>query len=176
MKETKNIFDQNFDGLNTTMAPVLIGMLSGFIGGNISSCKLQDLINRKQYINYIILFLMIYVGQSWNSENPMHPVHKLMLSVLLMLYFVMIMRNNYIAIIIGIVLLILSNEMKNYRDYLGTHNLETDVDKLKKLEDMQKMCEMFGLIAFGIGFVVNVIIKMKGGNFNVLRHLFGKCD
>ena len=176
MKQTKDVFDINFDGLNTTMAPVLIGMLSGFIGGNISSCKLQDLINRKQYLNYIILFLMIYVGQGWNSQRPMHPVHKLMLSVLLMFYFIMIMRNNYIAIIIGTVLLILSNEIKNYRDYLAEHNLETDSKKRKSLKDMQKMCEMFGLIAFGIGFVVNVVIKMKGGNFNVFRHLFGKCD
>lgn len=176
MKQTKHIFDQNFDGLNTTMGPMLVAVLSGFIGGNISSCKLQDIINRKQYINYIILFLMIFVLQGWNSSLPMHPLHKVMLSVLLMLYFTVIMRNNYIAIIVGGVLLLLSNEMKEYKKYLADNVLETDAKKLKDIEDRQKMLELVGLIVIGLGFVINIVMKMKGGNFNVIRHLFGKCN
>lgn len=178
MKLTKSSFDENFKQMNTTMANLLVGTLAGFIGGNISSCKLQDIINKKQYVNYIILFAMIYVLQGWKGgDNALHPVHKLILSLLAMLYFIMIMRNNYIAIVIGVVLLLVSHEIKYYLDYVDNNDKVNMTDKEQELaENIQKMCEIGGLAAFGVGFIVNFIIKSKSGNFNVLKHLFGKCE
>ncbi len=179
MKLTKHSFDKNFKEMNTTMANILIGTLAGFIGGNISSCKLQDLINKKQYINYLILFAMIYILQSWQGDKSMHPIHKLMLTLLAMLYFVMIMRNNYIAIIIGTLLLFVAYEINYYLKYLESNEelKEKISEKEKKtLRKIRDICQLGGLISFGIGFVVNFIIKSRGDNFNVFKHLFGKCD
>ncbi len=177
MKETKEVFDMNVKNMNTTMATVLVGTLSGFIGGNITSCKLQDLINKKQYINYLILFFVIFVTQGWQGDKPPHPVHKLLLTLLVMLYFVMIMRNNYIAIIIGFSLLLAANEIKSYRNYVNTTpTIDFKKDEEKKLKNIQKICETLGLTSFGIGFVVNFAMKTKNPGFNVIKHLFGKCE
>ena len=180
MKLTKHSFEKNFKEMNTTMANILIGTLAGFIGGNISSCKLQDLINKKQYINYLILFAMIYILQGWQTgDNSVHPIHKLMLTLLAMLYFVVIMRNNYIAIIVGVLLLFIAYEINYYLKYIeandAVRNKITPEEK-KTLEKIRDMCQLGGLVAFGAGFVVNFVIKAKGGDFNILRHLFGKID
>jgi hypothetical protein len=175
LKQTKENFTENFKNMNTTMFSLLVGMLSGFIGGNISSCKLQDIINKKQYINYLILFFMIYFLTSWSGDKPMHPLHQLIASVLVLLYFTMIMRNNYIAIIVGFMLLLLSHQAKQYLDFIEKNNLVVSAKQKKNLKNIHKYCNTLGLVAFSAGFIVNIVMKMKGGDFNVIKHMFGRC-
>lgn len=175
-------FNKAFENLNSTLFIMFLGTVGGFIGGNITSCAIQKIIKDKVWVSHIILLLIIYFTSSFTG-NGMHPIHTGILTIALYVLFTVIMKNNYITLILGMTLFLISYQIEKYLEYLEKKEMfifnKEILNDPVKLNNLKKYIQYTGLSIFVIGFVMYLVKQMKdkGSQFNFGKFLFGtgKC-
>ena len=189
-KLNDKMFKEAMQNLNSTLFIMFLGTIGGFIGGNITSCALQKIIQDKVWVSHVIFLLIIYFTSSFTGGG-MHPIHTAILTVILYLLFTIIMKNHYIALLLGMFLFLLSYQVEKYIEYLekNPEQYKTEIppttpsaglfESPEKLRKLKVNLQYVGVSVFVIGFVVYLLKQMKdkGSQFNFGKFLFGtgKC-
>ena len=174
-KDQQKLFD--------TLFLLFLGTIGGSIGGGITSCKIQKIINDSVIVKQIIFFVIIYFTNSFVIESN-NTIDNLKNSLLLFTIFVILMKSNYKSTIIVILLLFINKLLSQKKESLKTDlekdatnsDLQQKIDKLNTTIDSLLYIAALVMLA---GFVQYYIEKRNeyGDSFNIITFLLGsnKC-
>ena len=117
-------------------------MAGGFIG-DIFGCASKRILSLNIYAKHIVFICLIYFTIDFSSEDNMHPINILKLTVELWIFYLMVIRMNiYFTVLVGLLLFLLYvvDEFYEYviQEELKIH-LDTINDDDKKKEEEKKL-------------------------------------
>ena len=189
---------ENQGKLFDTLFLLFLGTLGGFIGGGITSCKIQKIIKDSIVVKHILFLIIIFFTDSFVDANKSTLI-VLRNTLILYIIFIVLMKNNYKSIFIIIVVLfinkIISKEVSILKGSLGKEGYQDEEEedeedeedentnvvkqKIGYLNNISQVLLYVAAIAMVIGFVLYYLEKREeyGKTFNNITFLLGsnKC-
>lgn len=172
----EKVFKDSFKQINTTLFLLFMATIGGFIGGNITSCAIQKIIQNKVWVSHLIFLIILYFTSSYSGET-MSIKHNALLTLCLYAIFTIVMKNYYITLVLGMCLLLGSYMVEREIKYQKSKG--SDTKNIKNLEKLKNYLDYAAFSTLSIGFIVYLMKQMrdKGSQFNFLKFFFGtgKC-
>jgi len=179
-----------FENINITQLSSLVSQLSIFLfiiagnyAGDLYSCGLRHLFNEYMILKHIIgFFIMLFFIGLLQKEVTLFI--KIIQSIFLYLWYILIMRAPTIITLITIILIciiflinIYIEDIKNKNNQSNNNNKEND----SKITYYQNIANILFIISFFISLIGTIIfvllLKNKlGNNFNIYQFILGSRD
>jgi hypothetical protein len=189
MDKRKNKKKENIENRKEYIMNMLNGMFffillltSGIISGFLN-CDIQKLLENNIFITHIIIFSTIYFFRYSSFVNTgtlqfekKHPIYHFLNSIIIYLFFILLMRMNFYSAIIAFIIFFLTHLIYEYNDYYKNKNNNIIFNK-KNINIIYSTLLIILIINIIIGVVLNYL-EYKNNYNNFLYFIFNvtKCN
>lgn len=154
------------------------GIISGFL-----NCDIQNLLENNIFIKHIIIFSTIYffryssfINQDTQQFEKKHPIYHFLNSIIIYLFFILLMRMNFNSAIIAFIIFFLIHLIYEYNDYYKNKNNNIIFNK-KNINIIYSTLLIILIINIIIGVILNYL-EYKNNYNNFLYFIFNvtKCN
>ena len=174
-KSSLVVMNDSFKGLLL----IFLAILCNFIGDTMN-CHIQRSIQQYTFIKWIIILGLIYFTINFTSSSNTNPSWLLLYSLIILVIFILFMKQYHITFYISIVLLLGIFSLNQYLVYYK--NLGEQEGNVGKYDTLIRRIE-FTLVSLGITLVILLVIgniiylqkqrKEFPTNFNWITFYFG---
>lgn len=166
-----------FENLNENVRAVFllfIAISANFLG-NTLNCGLQYNLTNTPYLRHLFLYVLIVFTIDFTSKNSMSMEEILTKSLIIYIFYLMLSKQNYITLVIVIILLI-----STYLTYIQSNYLKQKNQSTEFYDNLSQY------LVFGIGLITIIGFLMyfsrqyseHKDDFDITKFIFGTntCD
>ena len=178
-----NMENSLFLNINKGLLLIILFVSGKYITTKILSCKIQELLNGNIYVQYILLFIIIYFTIEFTTDDDIivSPFEKIKITCLVWSIFIMFAKMNLYFTIFTFSLFLITYYIQNQIVYYKKINdKNTYIEQINNLISIEKKIVLFIIVTIIIGFALYFIkeYKDKKKEWSFVKFIFGTlhCD
>jgi hypothetical protein len=169
--------------INKGLLLIILFVSGKYITTNILSCRVQELLNGNVYVQYILLFIIIYFTIDFTTDDGVivSPIENVKITCLVWVLFVMFAKMNLYFTIFTFSLFIITYYIQNQIVYYRKLNDKNEyIEKINSFISVEKKLIIFIIFTIILGFIIYFIkqYKDKKNEWSFVKFIFGtlRCD
>lgn len=163
---------------------VIILFVSGkYVTTKILSCRIQELLNGNVYVQYILLFIIIYFTIDFTTDDGIivSPLENIKITCLVWVLFIMFAKMNLYFTIFTFLLFLITYYIQNQIVYYRKINNKNEYkENIVSLISVERKLILFIIFTIILGFALYFIkeYKDKKKEWSFIKFIFGTlhCD
>ena len=169
--------------INKGLLLIILFVSGKYITTKILSCRVQELLNGNVYVQYLLLFIIIYFTIDFTTDDGVivSPIENVKITCLVWVLFVMFAKMNLYFTIFTFSLFIVTYYIQNQIVYYRKLNDKNEyIEKINSFISVEKKLIIFIIFTIVLGFIIYFIkeYKDKKNEWSFVKFIFGTlhCD
>jgi len=169
--------------INKGLLLIILFVSGKYITTKILSCRIQELLNGNVYVQYLLLFIIIYFTIDFTTDDGIivSPIENIKITCLVWVLFIMFAKMNLYFTIFTFSLFIITYYIQNQIVYYRKINDKNEyIEKISSLIGVEKKLIVFIIFTIILGFIIYFMkeYKDKKKEWSFVKFIFGTlhCD
>lgn len=172
-----------FLNINKGLLVIILFVSGKYITTKILSCRIQELLNGNVYVQYILLFIIIYFTIDFTTDDGIivSPLENIKITCLVWVLFIMFAKMNLYFTIFTFLLFLITYYIQNQIVYYRKINNKNEYkENIVSLISVERKLVIFIIFTIILGFTIYFIkeYKDKKKEWSFVKFIFGTlhCD
>ena len=172
-----------FLNINKGLLVIILFVSGKYITTKILSCRIQELLNGNVYVQYILLFIIIYFTIDFTTDDGIivSPLENIKITCLVWVLFIMFAKMNLYFTIFTFLLFLITYYIQNQIVYYRKINNKNEYkENIVSLISVERKLVIFIIFTIILGFALYFIkeYKDKKKEWSFVKFIFGTlhCD
>jgi hypothetical protein len=169
--------------INKGLLLIILFVSGKYVTTKILSCRIQELLNGNVYVQYILLFIIIYFTIDFTTDDGIivSPLENIKITCLVWVLFLMFAKMNLYFTIFTFLLFLITYYIQNQIIYYRKINNKNEYkENIVSLISVEKKLVLFIIFTIILGFALYFIkeYKDKKKEWSFIKFIFGTlhCD
>jgi hypothetical protein len=169
--------------INKGLLLIILFVSGKYVTTKILSCRIQELLNGNVYVQYILLFIIIYFTIDFTTDDGIivSPVENVKITCLVWVLFLMFAKMNLYFTIFTFLLFLITYYIQNQIIYYRKINNKNEYkENIVSLISVERKLVLFIIFTIILGFALYFIkeYKDKKKEWSFIKFIFGTlhCD
>lgn len=169
--------------INKGLLLIVLFVSGKYVTTKILSCRIQELLNGNVYVQYLLLFIIIYFTIDFTTDDGVivSPIENIKITCLVWVLFIMFAKMNLHFTIFTFLLFLITYYIQNQIVYYRKLNdKDVYIKKINSLLSVEKKLIIFIIFTIILGFIIYFMkeYKDKKKEWSFVKFIFGTlhCD